>query len=115
MSGLTGGSAMVCALDFVASLPNKNMTFDELFSHSHALPTIPKVVHELINDLQNERISIAAVARKIELDQVMAGKLLRLANSAYYGLSNRVSSVDKAIHMLGFSTTRTLVVSVGIS
>lgn len=47
------------------------MKFDELFSHNHALPTIPWVVHELINALQNEHISVSEVARKIELDQVI--------------------------------------------
>lgn len=91
------------------------MTFDELFSQEKSLPTIPRVVQDLIIALHNENVSVSEVARKIELDQVIAAKLLRLANSAYYGLSNRIGSVDKAIHMLGFSTMRTLVVSVGLS
>lgn len=91
------------------------MTFDELFSQNHSLPTIPKVVQDLINALHSESVSVSEVARKIELDQVIAAKLLRLANSAYYGLGNRVGSIDKAIHMLGFSTMRGLVVSTGLS
>ena len=91
------------------------MTFDELFSQKQSLPTVPKVVQDLILALHSENVSVSEVARKIELDQVIAAKLLRLANSAYYGLSKRVGSVDKAIHMLGFSTMRTLVVSVGLS
>jgi HD-like signal output (HDOD) protein len=91
------------------------MKFDELFSHTESLPTIPKVVHDLMNALHNENVSVSEVARKIELDQVIAAKLLRLANSAYYGVSHRIASVDKAIHMLGFSTMRTLVISVGLS
>jgi len=91
------------------------MTFDELFSQNHSLPTVPKVVQDLINALHNENVSVSELARKIELDQVIAAKLLRLANSASYGLSYRIASIDKAIHMLGFSTMRTLVVSVGLS
>ncbi len=91
------------------------MTFDKLFSEAESLPTIPKVVQDLINALHNENVSVSEVARKIELDQVIAAKLLRLANSAYYGLNNRVASIDKAIHMLGFSTMRTLVIGVGLS
>lgn len=91
------------------------MTFDELFSQNHLLPAIPKVVQELINALHNENVSVSELARMIELDQVVAAKLLRLANSAYYGLSYRIVSIDKAIHMLGFSTMRALVISVGLS
>lgn len=91
------------------------MTFDELFSQNQSLPTIPKVVQDLINALHNENVSVSELARKIELDQVIAAKLLRLANSAYYGLSYRIGSIDKAIHMLGFSTMRTLVISVGLA
>ena len=91
------------------------MTFDELFSQNHSLPTIPKVVQELISALHDENVSISELARKIELDQVIAAKLLRLANSAHYGLSYRIVSIDKAIQMLGFSTMRTLVIGVGLS
>ena len=91
------------------------MNLNHLFSQSHALPTISKVVQELIIMLHDENVSISEVARKIELDQVIAAKLLRLANSASYGRSRRIGSVDKAIQMLGFSTTRALVISVGLS
>jgi len=91
------------------------MTFDELFTQTQPLPTIPKVVQDLINALHNENVSVSELARKIELDQVIAAKLLRLANSPYYGLNKRVATIDKAIHMLGFSTMRTLVVSVGLA
>jgi HD-like signal output (HDOD) protein len=91
------------------------MTFDELFSQTQPLPTIPKVVQDLINALHNENVSVSELSRKIELDQVISAKLLRLANSPYYGLNKRVASIDKAIHMLGFSTMRTLVVSVGLA
>lgn len=91
------------------------MNLNHLFSQHHALPTISKVVQDLIIVLHDENVSISEVARKIELDQVIAARLLRLANSASYGRSKRIGSVDKAIQMLGFSTTRALVISVGLS
>jgi len=91
------------------------MTFDELFSHNHSLPTIPRVVQDLISALHDENVSISEIARRIEFDQVIAAKLLRLANSAYYKLSYRIMSIDKAIQMLGFSTMRTMVIGVGLS
>lgn len=91
------------------------MKFDELFDQTESLPTIPRVVHDLMNVLDNENVSVSDVARKIELDQVIAAKLLRLANSSHYGVSHRIASVDKAILIVGFSMMRAMVISTGLA
>lgn len=65
------------------------MTLDELFTDSHLLPTVPKVVFDLIELLRNEDAAVSVVARKIELDQVLTARVLRMANSPYFGLRRR--------------------------
>lgn len=86
-------------------------TLDELFAENHSLPTVPKVVRDLIEVLRNDNATLSQVARKIDVDQVLTAKMLRLANSPYYGVRKKISTIEEAIRMLGLSSIRTLVVS----
>lgn len=87
------------------------MNFDALFQQPAALPSIPKVVQEVIDSFNDEDVAIEEISRKLSADQVLSAKLLRLANSSYYHVSRSVGTVDDAVLMLGFMTVRTLVVS----
>ncbi len=91
------------------------MNFDALFLQQHALPTIPKVVQEVIDSFNNDRVSVEEIAKKLAADQVLSAKILRLANSSYYHVSRSIGTVDDAVLMLGFMTVRTLVVSTGLT
>ncbi|MDH6590528.1 HD-like signal output (HDOD) protein [Variovorax sp. TBS-050B] len=90
------------------------MTLDELFADAHLLPTVPKVVFDLIEMLRSEDASVPAVARKLELDQVLTARVLRMVNSPYFGLRRKIVSIQDAIQLLGFSAIRSLVVSSGL-
>ena len=91
------------------------MNFDSLFQQQNALPTIPKVVQEVIDSFNNDSVSIDEIARKLAADQVLSAKLLRLANSSYYHSARSIGTVDDAVLMLGFMTVRTLVISSGLT
>lgn len=91
------------------------MKLEELFEQTHKLPTIPRVVQELIDSFSQEDIDIETIAKKISLDQVITAKVLRLANSAHFGASRLVGSVNEAVIVLGFNTVRTLVVASGVT
>lgn len=91
------------------------MRLAHLFDHAHALPTIPKVVHQLIQSFNHEEVSIDEIASQITADPVISAKLLRLANSAYFHVTHKVSTVDDALRMLGFVMVRNLVVGSGLA
>jgi HD-like signal output (HDOD) protein len=91
------------------------MNFEALFQQQAALPSIPKVVQEVIESFNNEDVSIEEISKKLSADQVLSAKILRLANSSYYHVSRSVGTVDDAVLMLGFMTVRTLVVSTGLT
>jgi HD-like signal output (HDOD) protein len=82
-----------------------------LFDQPNALPTIPKVAKHLVKTLGSEDVSIADMTRQIESDPVLTAKLLRLTNSAYFGVPRKISSIEEAIKLLGFSTITTLIIS----
>lgn len=60
------------------------MNFDALFQQPAALPSIPKVVQEVIDSFNDDNVAIEEISRKLSADQVLSAKLLRLANSSYY-------------------------------
>lgn len=91
------------------------MQFDALFDHANALPTVPRVVQELIASLDDDGILIGDLAGKIAADPVLSARLLRLANSAYYHPPRPIGGIEDALKMLGFSTVRTLVISAGLT
>jgi HD-like signal output (HDOD) protein len=91
------------------------MKLEEVFEQTHKLPTIPKVVQELIDSFSRDDIDIETIAKKIALDQVITAKVLRLANSAHFGASRQIASVNDAVVVLGFNTVRTLVVASGVT
>lgn len=91
------------------------MNFEALFQQQAALPSIPKVVQEVIESFNNDDVSIEEISKKLSADQVLSAKILRLANSSYYHVSRSVGTVDDAVLMLGFMTVRTLVVSTGLT
>ena len=91
------------------------MNLDRLLQQPHALPAVPKVVHELLQTFNDEDVAVAEVVRRIASDQVLSARLLRLANSAYYHVPRTVATVDDAVAMLGFVNVRTLVISTGLT
>lgn len=88
---------------------------EQLFEKTHQMPTIPKVVQELIDSFNQEDVEIDAIAKKVAMDQVLTAKVLRLANSSYYGVQRQIGSVDEAIVVMGFNSLRTLVVATGVT
>lgn len=79
------------------------------------LPAMSEVTRELINTLNDEDASVKEVRDIIAKDPAITAKLLRLANSAQFGLPRGVSTLDDAIHMVGMSTVRSLSLGVSMS
>ena len=91
------------------------MSFDQLFSQVYNIPSIPKVVQELINNFNNSDTSTRDIAKKLQMDQTLSVKVLRLANSARYGSGRTINSIDAAVTILGFNALKTLVIASGIT
>lgn len=78
------------------------------------LPTLPSVVSKMIELVDNPKTSAASLARQISTDQALTSKILKLANSAYYGFPREISTVNLAIVVLGFNTVKDMGLSVSI-
>jgi len=79
------------------------------------LPPMPQVVSKARGILSNPDSSLKELAQVVEMDPAIAAKVLRLANSAFYGLSGKVSSIQHASVLLGYKVLGELIVMSGIS
>lgn len=84
------------------------VTLDEVRRRIHKLPSLPKVVMELLASLDRDDVNIDALVKKIAKDQALAAKTLRLANSSFYGMARQVATIQDAVIILGFRTVRSL-------
>jgi HD-like signal output (HDOD) protein len=77
------------------------------------LPVFPDILHRLESMLADTtKVNINQVAELIESEPVVAGRVMKLANSAYYGGGRRtLDSIPLAVSRLGYHTLRTLVYS----
>lgn len=78
------------------------------------LPTIPSVLARILQLVEADGSHGRDLIEVIERDQVLTGKILRLANSAFFGQSRRVATIPRAVVLLGFSTVRNLALSVQV-
>ena len=79
------------------------------------LPTLPTIVNELTNVLQNPDASTFAVEDVMTADQSMTMKILRVANTSFYrGSRDRVTDASEAIGTLGFEKIRNVVLTTSV-
>ncbi len=78
------------------------------FFQTVKLPVMSEVAHSLIQTLDDDDASATSISNIISKDPALTAKLLRMANSARFGVSRSISSLDDAIAMTGMAQVRTL-------
>jgi putative nucleotidyltransferase with HDIG domain len=76
-----------------------------------SLPSLPSLYLQLAEELRSPHVSAARVSRIISKDLAMTSKILQIVNSAYFGLCRQISSVERAILLMGLEMLRTFVLS----
>ena len=78
------------------------------------MPSLTTTVMKVFEVCNSPSVSPYDLNRVISLDPVLTGKVLRLINSAYYGLPQRIASLTRAIIMLGINTVKNLVLATSV-
>jgi HD-like signal output (HDOD) protein len=79
------------------------------------IPSLPTSVAKVLEICNNPQTSPADLNYVISLDPVLVGRVLKLLNSAYYGLGKKVTNLVRAIIMLGINTVKNLVLTSAIT
>lgn len=91
------------------------IAIEDVIKRIQDLPSLPVVVIELLSSMNQEDIDVHLLATRITLDQSLTAKTLRLANSSFYGMQSKVTSIQQAIAVLGFHAIRTLVTACSLT
>jgi HD-like signal output (HDOD) protein len=93
-------------------LTNDKLT--ELAGSLKNLPSLPELYLEIAEALQSPTASAQRIADIASKDPAISAKLLQLSNSAFFGFSHKVFSVDEAVQLLGVSVIQSLAMAVPI-
>jgi len=88
---------------------------DDFFEQTHNMPMLPKVVQEVMQLLATDDVDIKPLANKINHDQVLSARVLRMSNSTYFGFSRKIGTIEEAISLIGLAKLETLVVASGVT
>jgi HD-like signal output (HDOD) protein len=79
------------------------------------LPPFSPILNRLIASLASDDVSFSKIADLIEKDTVLAGNILKLVNSALYGLAGTVNSIRHAVSLLGITKLRNAALSMSVA
>jgi HD-like signal output (HDOD) protein len=78
------------------------------------MPSFSTTVTKVLQVCNNPAASPNDLNRVISLDPILTGQVLKLINSAYYALPNKITSLTRAIIMLGINTVKNLVLATSV-
>lgn len=85
--------------------------FSAIISHIEAFPSLPATVNQVMAVAGNPDSSARDMMKAILPDQAMCATILKIANSAFFGLPKQVATIDKAVVVLGFDEIRNIVLA----
>jgi putative nucleotidyltransferase with HDIG domain len=88
---------------------------EALLTRIAQLRPLPQAVMALQAVLQDEGASVADCAARIRQDPALTARLLRLANSAFYGVPGRVAGIDDAVQLIGLRSLRLLAMTAAVT
>ena len=92
----------------------QTLTTEELLELAPEAVPLPHTTIRVVQMINRPETTADELAAVLEDDQALTARLLRVANSAYYGLPRQISSVAEAVVMLGLNTLRSLVLTASI-
>ncbi|SMC16279.1 HDIG domain-containing protein [Desulfacinum hydrothermale DSM 13146] len=87
--------------DASASQPPSKLGEEDLLNLMEQLRPIPQTAFKILNLLRKEGADLSEVSREISRDQVLAARLLALCNTPLFSPSSKVTSLDRAVVLLG--------------
>lgn len=91
------------------------LTLEEIIRRVEDLPALPEVVNDIMKLTEDPDSTVQDIERVIMKDQSLTTRILRLANSAYYGYPRRISTISEASVLLGFQAIRSITLTASVN
>ncbi len=86
-----------------------SISINQITENVKNLPTLPAIVMELLNEIDNEALDTHLLAQKVSNDLALTATTLRYANSAYYSTLIKVTTIQQAISLMGLATVKKII------
>jgi len=86
----------------------------EIYSKIEELPTLPIVSQKILEIIDNVKTNVSDLTEVIYSDPSLTAKILKVANSAYYGFPQEITTLERAVPLLGFSAVKSLALSLSV-
>ena len=87
------------------------LTEGEILSLIERIPSMPVIVTQLLTKVGNASANSGDLEELIKQDLAIAGRLLKLVNSPFFGLGHQVASISEAVQIVGYSSLKCLVIA----
>ena len=100
----------------MSALPtgHPNPAIEKVISRTREVAVLPQVVYKIMEMTASTDSSASLLEKSIVIDPGFSAKILTQANSAYYALPRKVTSIKEAVAFLGFRSVRQLAMAVGV-
>lgn len=92
----------------------KDLLLDQKLGSIENLPALPMVLRQIQKVIQNPSSSMDQIAAVVAKDQALASRTIRLVNSAFYGMRERITSISHAIVVIGLNTLNNLMIGLSV-
>lgn len=86
----------------------------ELLNTLKEVPAMPNVIKHALDIMKDPDSSMKELAKIVSYDQSLSTKVLTLVNSAYYGFSQQITSIQRGIPLLGLAKTKNVIITVAM-
>lgn len=83
---------------------------DEIQQEIH-FPSLPAIATQILNMIRNDEAELADLAKVISVDPALTAKMLKVANSSLFGYPSEITTVRRAIAVLGTNTIKSIALS----
>jgi putative nucleotidyltransferase with HDIG domain len=89
----------------------KNILYSSILGKITELMPLPNTIQKIASLTKNPETPLKTISRELESDQAMVSKVLKLANSSFYGFSKQVRTISHAVVCLGYNSIRQMVLT----
>ena len=98
-----------------ANAPRTPNFINDVAAGKVELPTIPRVVQQVTAALRDPDVDARKLGELLAQDPILSAKVLRLANSSFFGGQRKMASIDAAVALIGTQALGRLVLAGGVS
>jgi HD-like signal output (HDOD) protein len=96
------------------TLPDPQASVQQVIKKVSSLATLPEVTARIVSTVEDPKSSPAQLHKIVSHDPALVTRILKVVNSAFYGLPGQIASVERAIVLLGLNAIKNIAVAASL-